>query len=83
MDEAINELERLSQDENIIGLYDAELLQEKHEKSIKEEGIKEGIKEGINQRNIEIAKNLLNENISIELITKTTGLTLKEIENLK
>ena len=79
MDEAINELERLSQDEGIIGLYDAELLQEKHEKSIRQEGIKDGLKE----KSIEIAKNLLNMNMSIDDIKESTGLSIEEINQIK
>ena len=79
MDEAIEELERLSQDENIIGLYDAELLQEKHEKSIREEGLKEGI----NQEKIEIAKNLLKMNMKIEDISKATNLSVEKIDKLR
>ena len=98
MEEAKDELERLSQDENIIGLYDAEIMQEKWEKSIKEEmkeeglkeglkegikkGIEQGIKEGINQRNIEIAKEMLSKNMNMNLISELTHLSIDEIKNL-
>ena len=90
MDEAVNELERLSQDENIIGLYDAELLQEKHEKSIKNEGIREGLKkglekgkvEGINQSKIEIAKKMLEKDMDINTISELTNLSIYEIKEL-
>ena len=34
-------------------------------------------------RSIEIAKNMLNENMTAEIIAKLTGLTVKEINNLK
>ena len=47
-----------------------------------QEGLKEGIKEGINNRNIEIAKNLLDINTSIEVISKVTGLSIEEINKL-
>ena len=83
MDEAINELESLSQDENIIGLYDAELVQEKLDKSIRDEMMDRGIKQGIEQRNIEIAKNMLKDNNDIDKISLYTGLTIEEIKNLK
>ena len=87
MDEAINELEILSHNENIIGLYDAELLEQAIREEIKDKalknGLEKGIKKGISQRNTEIAKNLLKENIDISIISKTTGLSISEIEKLK
>ncbi len=39
--------------------------------------------EGKNERNIEIAKNMIKENISIDIIAKVTGLPLEELEKLK
>ena len=62
------------------------LKEEAREEGLKEgleEGIKEGIKEGINSNKIEIAKNLLSMNMSVDDITKATGLTKEEIEKLK
>ncbi|MBQ4262802.1 MAG: hypothetical protein IJB83_00970, partial [Bacilli bacterium] len=47
------------------------------------DGFKEGIVSGIEQRNIEIAKNMLNENTDISFISKITGLTIEEIEKIK
>ena len=46
-------------------------------------GRAEGEAKGRNERNIEIAKNMLKENSSIEFISKVTGLSQEEIENLK
>lgn len=43
----------------------------------------DGIKEGIEKSRKEIAKNMLKEKISIEVISKATGLTKEEIESLK
>jgi predicted transposase/invertase (TIGR01784 family) len=42
-----------------------------------------GIKEGKKQSSLNVAKNLLNEGVSVEIIMKATGLTLSEIEELK
>ena len=78
MDEAINELEILSQDENIIGLYDAELL----EKAIREEIKEKGVQKGQQEKSIEIAKNLLAMNMNIKDISKATGLSMTEIDEL-
>ena len=42
-----------------------------------------GRREGINERNIEIVKNLLKEKVDVKIISKSTGLSLEEIEKLK
>ncbi len=56
-------------------------------KNGEEEGIRKGeergIKKGKNERNIEIAKNLLSQNIDIEIIENATGLNKAEIEKMK
>lgn len=44
------------------------------------EGIEIGKSEGVEERNIEIARNLLKENVDMEIISKATGLTLEEIK---
>ena len=51
--------------------------------NIRYSGYIDGKAEGKNERNIEIAKNMLKENIDIELISKVTGLNPEEIEKLK
>lgn len=38
---------------------------------------------GIKEQTIEIAKNLLKENIDVETISKATGLTEEELKNIK
>ena len=48
----------------------------------REEGIKEGIKEGAKQERLEIAKNMLEEKVDIQIIAKVTGLTKEEIDKL-
>lgn len=46
-------------------------------------GKKEGIEQGAEERNIEIAKLMLAKNMSTKDIEEITGLSKKEIENLK
>ena len=46
-------------------------------------GIQKGIQKGITERNIEIAKKMLKENLSIEQISRITNLTENEIKKLK
>ena len=48
-----------------------------------EQGIKQGLEQGKKQQAIDIAKNLKEQNVDIDIICKTTGLTKEEIENLK
>ena len=48
-----------------------------------EEGLRKGMEKGIKEERKKIARGMLAENITGELITKLTGLTLDEIENLK
>ena len=48
-----------------------------------EQGVIEGIEQGTEQRNMEIAKKLLNMNMSIEDISKATNLSIEEIEKLR
>ena len=60
--------------------------EEGHEEGRKEgrkEGIKQGIKQGLEQKSIEITKNLLEQNIDINIISSSTGLSIEEIEGLK
>ena len=88
MEKAINELEKLSNDERIIGLYDKEKVARKtlntQLKSAKLEGIEEGKLEGKIEGKIEIAKLLIEKNnMTLEEISEITGLTKEEIENLK
>ena len=54
------------------------------EKSISfDESLEKGIVEGKNERNIEIAKNLLKLNVSKDNIVIATGLSLEEINKLE
>jgi len=59
--------------------YDYEFVQKKLMNSIKDEGYEKG---KIDEK-LEIAKNLLSENIDINIISKLTGLSINQINNLK
>ena len=48
----------------------------------RQEAFDEGISQGIQQKAIETAKALLSEDISIDVITRTTGLSTETIEQL-
>ena len=47
------------------------------------DGINLGIEQGIEQRNVEMVRNMLSENISIDLISKVSGLSIEKIEEIK
>ena len=47
------------------------------------EGKAEGIEEGSQRAARKIAVNLLKEGLSIDLIAKTTGLTIEEVQQLQ
>ena len=83
----MEKIEKLNEDPIFINW----ITKEKDEQMIKntqlyratQEGINIGINQGFQQRNMEIAKNLLNKNMSVEDIMDITGLTREEIENCR
>ena len=93
-----SEVVRMNEDdqirENLLAIENAKrvhatLMQNAEEKGLKK-GLKKGIKQGLEQgleqgskhKEIEIARNMLKDNMSIDTIIKYTGLTKKEIETL-
>ena len=92
MAEYVKEAEEVSFEGGVGEAYDKEwalrdqgyrdgLSQGKAEGKI--EGFSQGKVEGKNERNIEIAKNMLAKNMEIELISEITSLTEDEINSLK
>ena len=49
----------------------------------KREGIAEGMEKGMNQRSLDIARNMLADDVDLNLIMKYSGLTQEQIEKLK
>ena len=86
MMEAVDELERIRMDKKIIGLYDAEKRERMIRNSMideaKEEGLKEGMKEGMKKGKIITAKEMFKQKIDINIISKCTGLSIKELNLL-
>ena len=90
MEDIYKKVEDFSDDEEILGAYDAEwhkietervVMLDKLEKA-EEEGLKQGFEEGtFNEKNA-IARNMLKENVDIEFISKVTGLNIDQIEKL-
>ena len=57
--------------------YDTDIAVQRQEAY--EDGMEQGITQGSQQAKIETAKNLLAENIPLEIILRTTGLSIEEL----
>lgn len=79
MEEYVKDAKEASQDEEIIGLYDKEA----HLEMLRLSEINDAKDQGGKEKSIEIAKKLLKNNISIEIISNSTGLSKDEIIKLK
>ena len=92
--ENINRFEGLSSDPGLISKLEHDQIEEyarrvaqaqEKEESEKigfDKGEKIGFDKGEKAKQIEIARNLLNESIDINVINKTTGLSIEEINNI-
>ena len=75
----MEELERLSENDEFRVLYDAEKMRRKEINSARLDGYDDGAKE----KGIEIAKNFLKNGISIDLVSESTGLSVEELKELE
>ncbi len=73
------EVKRLNEDQKFTAFMSDEEEAEKLRKTL----ISEAKTEGIKSEKIKIAKNMLENNMSKEVISKITGLSIAEIEALK
>lgn len=84
----------MSQDKYFGALYDNNIVQEKLNKSAREDWYEEGMKVGresglsdgreigLEEEKKKIAKSMISKNMDIDLISEITGLTEKEIKEL-
>ena len=79
----MNELERLGLDDNFGLAYDNELMQKKMINTARNWGYDDGKEAGARAKEIEIAKNFLKDGIPIEVVSRNTGLSVEELEELK
>lgn len=80
--EAYEHLKSLSHDSIPMSKLEEQELDEYCQRLAIMDAKNDGKADGIKQRNIEIAKNLLSENIDINIISKSTGLTIAEIKDI-
>jgi len=87
MEKVRDKIIQLSEDEELVGVYDKEIVDMKIRNSMimtaQKEGLEQGIQQGSNQEKINIAKNLLSMKLNIQDISKATGLTIGEINNIE
>ena len=85
--EAVEKLDRISKDEKMQRIIELREKAIRDEHAIYAKGVDDGIEEGkakgAREKQIEIAKSMLKENMDIEMIIKITGLTKQEIEKLQ
>ena len=85
MEDFVDDAVYASNDE-VLDIYDAEVIKQMEMQDMKNQGYDAGIEQGIEtgERNkqLEIARNLLKNNVSIDIIINSTGLTKEEIESL-
>ncbi|MGG1664573.1 Rpn family recombination-promoting nuclease/putative transposase [Brevibacillus sp. NRS-1366] len=80
---AVDVLEFLNQDKEARRLYELREKALKDELNMIEGAKAEGRTEGERQKAMEIAKNLLAMDMTVEMVAKATGLPTEEIEKLK
>ena len=84
--EAVDELNRLNANDEVreLAFYQdiARLDRNTELREAREEGMEQGMKQGKQEQKIDIAKKMLELNMDIEVIIKTTGLTREEIEKI-
>ncbi len=83
MDKVNEKICKLSDDEILQGIYVKEEMDSWMKKIDLKYAKEEGVKEGKKEANMETARKLLKENVSIDVIIKTTGITEKQIEILR
>ena len=91
MKEYIDDSRKASEEDEVIGMYDKELHEERLRKSeIREanengiqQGIQQGRSEGRKEERVSIAKQMIQDNVDLEVVSKYTGLSLDELQKLK
>jgi len=89
MEDFVDDAIYASSDE-VLDIYDAEVIKQMEMQDMKRQGLSEGydvgiehgIETGKKEQQLEIARNMLNDNMPIDIIIKYTNLTENEINNL-
>ncbi len=73
----------MNKDPEFIEFMSEEEEMEKLQNTLMNNAREQGLEQGSKEKQIEIAKNMLNKGIDINLISEVTNLSEKEIETLK
>ena len=79
----MDKLEKLAEEDKFRTDYNVELVRRKEINSARLDGYDEGYDAGAKAEKISIAKNLLKDGISKEVVSKNIGLSIEELEELK
>ena len=86
INEALEQLRRLSSNKKLREIIEREERIERDRRAelqfAIEEGLEQGIERGEKKKQLELIKNMIKENLPIELISKITGISQKEISEL-
>ena len=82
MDKIYKRLDKLSEDEALSLLYDEKEREEEKKQAEIEYAEEHGLNKGISQGIKQTATNLLSMNMSLEDISKATGLSIEEINEI-
>ena len=78
----MDELERLGIDDKFGVVYDNEAMQKRMINTARNWGYDDGKADGARAEKLSIAKKLLKDGISREVVSKNTGLSVEELEEL-
>ena len=76
-------VEELNEDSEFVSIISPDKDNEMVINTLKNEAIKEGRLEGKKENTLETAKKMLDDNLSIDMVSKYTGLSEDEIKKLK
>jgi len=82
VNEYIEEFDKIIEIKEFKPLFSKEEDERRIRNSEKLEGYEQGIEQGQQERNVEIAKNMLKEDADINFISKVTGLSIGQISEL-
>lgn len=81
--DAVEKLNKISEDEKMQRIIELREKAIRDEHAIYEKGVNDGVEKGSKEKELQIAKNMLKKGIKESDIKEITGLTKKEIEELK
>ena len=75
--------------EALLGIFEKAFGEEQYKsimtlaKQLEQQGMQQGMQQGVEQRNVEIAKNMLQQGFEPAVIAQLTGLNLQQIQSLR